>query len=116
VIGAYTGCNAEFEVLGLLDEISGEVSWVERSSDKDIGSNDFLLEDAVWTLFAAADNELVALLFEPGRDAETVLSGTQEPGLFSCGLATVVENAQDLHVFALVARVVTMRERGYEAM
>ena len=39
----------------LFDEISGEVSWVERSSDKDIGSNDFLLEDAVWSLFAAAD-------------------------------------------------------------
>lgn len=77
MIGAYTGCDAEFKVLGLFDEFGGEVTGVERSSDEDISSDYFLLEDTVWAFFAAANDELMALLFEPGRNAETVFGGTQ---------------------------------------
>lgn len=37
VVGAYTCSDTELELFGFLDEIRGEVSWVEGGRNEDLG-------------------------------------------------------------------------------
>lgn len=55
VVRANTGGDANFKVLGLLEEVGGEVSGVEGCGNQHLGIDDVLLEEATGAFLVIAD-------------------------------------------------------------
>lgn len=96
VVRSDTGSDTELEVLGAVQELLGSVSRVEGRGDQNLGVLDVLLELRVGALLVRGDDELVTFTLGPIADANGILGGTEETGLFLSGLASVVENCEDL--------------------
>jgi len=69
VVRADTCGDADLEVLGLVDELLGEVARVEGGGDEDLCVDDVLLEIAVWAFLAAGHWVIVryCILMGSGR-------------------------------------------------
>jgi len=96
VVRADAGGNADLQVLGLRDEVGGEVARVKGRRNVNFGVLDVLLKIAIRALFAARYDELVSPSLEELREAEPVLNGTEQTRLLLGSLVTVVEDSENL--------------------
>jgi hypothetical protein len=69
-----TSSDTELEVLGLSNEIPGQVTGVERGTNVDVGINDFLGKLGVGSLLVRGNHVFVTILLEPVSDAKGILS------------------------------------------
>lgn len=96
VVATDTSSNTVLQVLGLVDTLGGDVAGVERSSDDNVGINEFLFEGRVGTLLVRGGDKGVALALNPLTETKLILDSTKETGLALGSLTTLVEDGDNL--------------------
>lgn len=96
VVRTDTCGDAALEVLGLLEDLGGQVGGVEGGSDDNLSILDVLAELGVGGVLVSGNDELVTLLLEPIGDAELVLDSAEQTGLLLAVLAGGVKDSDDL--------------------